>query len=66
MVGNPWFVVDDVSKLKSNSKIKSGKKSIKFLADKFKEHVIQVIFKRVVIGRGNVLSDASVPKQMLL
>lgn len=61
----PILIVDNDGTLRSFTKIKGRKKSIKFLLNKFKEHYDQEKCDKILIGHGNTEAEAIQLKNML-
>lgn len=54
----PTLIVDHEGKLKPYGNVRGRKKSISFLASKFKEHFSETLTQTVLIGHGNAIDDA--------
>ena len=62
----PILIVNQDGALKSYTKVKGRKKSMRFLRDKFREHYNSTEFGKVIIGHGNAIEEAMILKDMLL
>jgi DegV family protein with EDD domain len=62
----PILTVDNSGKLGSYSSVRGRKKSIKFISDKVKEHLINPREATIVIGHGNCLEDAELLKSYIV
>ncbi|MFA9398270.1 MAG: DegV family protein [Clostridiaceae bacterium] len=61
----PILIVNRKGELVSYAAIRGRKKSIKFLSDKFNEHIREVEDKIIIIGHGNCIEDAERLKQII-
>ena len=62
----PILTLDNSGKLGSYTNVRGRKKSIKFISEKFQEHVINCSEATVIIGHGNCLEDAEILKEYVL
>jgi DegV family protein with EDD domain len=62
----PILTVDNGGKLGSYTNVRGRKKSIKFLAEKFQEHIVNCSEASVIIGHGNCLEDADMLRGYIL
>ncbi|WP_139904990.1 DegV family protein [Clostridium thermarum] len=62
----PILTVDNSGKLVSYTNVRGRKKSIRFLAEKFHEHIRNCSVTTVIIGHGDCLEDAYMLKEYIL
>lgn len=62
----PILTLGNDGKLGNYTNVRGRKKSIKFLAEKFSEHIVDCESSTVIIGHGNCTEDADLLKEYIL
>lgn len=62
----PIITLDDEGKLKPYANVRGRKKSLSFLLDKAKEHIVNEEETIIIIGHGDCLNDAEELKSMVM